>query len=57
MRQAHDGQGIVMFPLATIGRGVHGMVIACMLGSERGRLGCLLQARNQWGKTMSGIGS
>jgi len=29
-----------MFPSATIGRGVHSMVIACVLGSKRGRLGC-----------------
>ena len=31
---AHDGQGTVMFPSATIGRGVHSMVIACMSGSK-----------------------
>jgi len=29
-----------MFPLAAIGRGVHSMLIACVPGSERGRLGC-----------------
>jgi len=29
-----------MFPSAAIGRGVHSMVIACVPGSERGRLGC-----------------
>jgi len=26
----HDGHGIVMFPSATIGRGVLSMVIACV---------------------------
>jgi len=46
-----------MFPLATIGRRVHNMVIACVSGSERGRLGCLLQARSLRGRTMSEIGS
>ncbi|QCD86093.1 hypothetical protein DEO72_LG3g614 [Vigna unguiculata] len=40
MRRTHDGQGIVLFPLAAIWRGVHNMVIACVSGSERGRLGC-----------------
>jgi len=40
MRQTHDGQETVMFPSAAIGRGVHSMVIACVPGSERGRLGC-----------------
>jgi len=39
MRQTHDGQGIVMFLSAAIGRGVHSMVYACMPWSERGRLG------------------
>jgi len=39
MRQTHDGQGIVLFPLAAIGRGVHSMVIACVPGSKLGRLG------------------
>jgi len=39
MRRTHDGQGIVLFPLAAIGQGVHSMVIACVPGSERGRLG------------------
>jgi len=39
MRQTHDGQGIVLFSLAAIGRGVHSMVIACVPGSERGGLG------------------
>jgi len=34
MCRAHDGQGTVMFPSATIGRGVHSMVIACVLGSK-----------------------
>jgi len=29
-----------MFPSATIGQGVHSMVIACVPWSERGRLGC-----------------
>ena len=28
------GRGTVMFPSATIGRGVHSMVIACVLGSK-----------------------
>jgi len=36
----HDGQGIILFLLAAIGRGVHGMVIACVPGSNLGRLGC-----------------
>jgi len=40
MRRAHDGQGTDMFPSATIGRGVHSMVIACVPCSERERLGC-----------------
>jgi len=40
MRRAHDGQGIVLFPLVAIGRGVHSMVIACVPGSKLGRLGC-----------------
>jgi len=39
MRRPHDGQGIIVFPLAAIGRGVHSMVITCVPGSERGRLG------------------
>ena len=30
-----------MFPTATIGRGVHSMVIACVPGSKLRRLGCL----------------
>jgi len=29
-----------MFPLATIGQGVHSMVIACVPGSKLRRLGC-----------------
>jgi len=40
MRQPHDGQGTIMFPSAAIGRGVNSMVIACVPGSERERLGC-----------------
>jgi len=40
MRRTHDGQGIVLFPLAAIGRGVHSLVIACVPGSKLGRLGC-----------------
>jgi len=40
MRQAHDGQGTVMFPSTAIGRGVHSMVIACVPGSKLRRLGC-----------------
>jgi len=39
MRQTHDGQGIVLFSLAAIGRGVQSMVIVCVPKSERGRLG------------------
>ena len=31
-----------MFPLATIGRGVHSMVIACVPWSERERLECFI---------------
>jgi len=41
MRGAHDGQGTVMFPSATIGRGVHSMVIACVPGSKLCKLGCV----------------
>ena len=40
MSRTHDGQGIVLFPSAAIGRGVHSMVIACVPGSKLGRLGC-----------------
>jgi len=40
MRRTHDGQGTVMFPSVAIGRGVYSMVIACVPGFERGRLGC-----------------
>jgi len=40
MRQAHDGQGIIVFSLAAIGRGVHSMVIACVPGSKLRWLGC-----------------
>jgi len=40
MRRTHDGQGIGLFPLATIGRGVHSMVVACVPWSKLGRLGC-----------------
>ena len=40
MRRTHNGEGIVLFPLAAIGRGVQSMVIACVLGSNLGRLGC-----------------
>ena len=29
-----DGQGTVMFPSATIGRGIHSMVIACVSASK-----------------------
>jgi len=37
MRRTYDGQGIVLFPLAAIGRGVHSMVIAACQGpSEEG---------------------
>jgi len=39
MRQTHNGQGTVGFPSAAIGRGVHSMVIACVLWSKRERLG------------------
>ncbi|QCD89184.1 hypothetical protein DEO72_LG4g123 [Vigna unguiculata] len=41
MRWAHDGQGTVVFPSATIGRGVHSMVIACVPGSKLSKLGCV----------------
>jgi len=41
MRWAHDGQGTVMFPSATIGRGVLSMVIACVPGSKLSELGCV----------------
>ena len=34
MCRAHDGQGTVMFLSATIRRGVHSMVIACVPGSK-----------------------
>ena len=44
MCRAHDGQGTVMFSSATIGRGVHSMVIACVPGSSV-RLGCLYYRR------------
>jgi len=40
MRRAHDGQGIVLFLSATIGRGVNSMVIACVPRSKLGKLGC-----------------
>ena len=40
MCRAHDWEGTVIFPSATIGRGVHGMVIACMPWSKLRRLGC-----------------
>ena len=36
----HDEHGTVLFPSATIGRGVHSMVIACVPGSKLRRLGC-----------------
>jgi len=39
MRRTHDGQGIVLFPLVAIVQGVHSMVIPCVPGFERGRLG------------------
>jgi len=40
MSRTHDGQGIVLFSSAAVGRGVHSMVIACVPGSKLGRLGC-----------------
>jgi len=43
---AHDRQGTVMFPLATIGRGVHSMVIACVSGSKCETWMFLLQTRS-----------
>ncbi|QCE00284.1 hypothetical protein DEO72_LG7g1574 [Vigna unguiculata] len=46
----HDGQGIVMFPLAAIGRGVHSMVIMCVSGSDRGRLGCFATGEESVGQ-------
>ena len=46
-----------MLPLAAIGRGVHSMVIECVPGPSEEGLDVLLQTRNLWGRTMSGIGS
>jgi len=46
MCRAHDGQGTVMFPSATIGRGVHSMVIACVPGSKYEAWMFLLQTRS-----------
>jgi len=34
------GMELVQFPSATIGRGVHSMVIACVPGSKLSKLGC-----------------
>ena len=39
MCRAYDGQGIDMFSSATIERGVHSMVIACVSGSKLRTLG------------------
>ncbi|QCD96394.1 hypothetical protein DEO72_LG6g1096 [Vigna unguiculata] len=39
--QTKSNRGTVMFPSATIGRGVHSMVIACVLGSKLCKLGCV----------------
>jgi len=39
-----------MFPLAAIGRGVHSMVIACVPGFERGRLGCFATCEESVGQ-------
>jgi len=50
MRRSHDGQGTIMFSSAAIGRGVHSMVIACVLGSERGRLGCFATGEESVGQ-------
>ncbi|QCD81933.1 hypothetical protein DEO72_LG2g2264 [Vigna unguiculata] len=38
---AKSNRGTVMFPSATIGRGVHSMVIACAPGSKLCKLGCV----------------
>ncbi|QCD83424.1 hypothetical protein DEO72_LG2g3768 [Vigna unguiculata] len=38
---AKSNRGTVMFPSATIGRGVHSMVIACVPGSKLCKLGCV----------------
>jgi len=35
------GMELVEFPSATIGRGVHSMVIACVPGSKLSELGCV----------------
>jgi len=40
MHRTNDEQGIVLFLLVGIGRGVHSMVIACVSGSKLGRLEC-----------------
>jgi len=50
MRQPHDGQGTIMFLSAVIGRGVHSMVIACVFGSEQGRLGCFATGEESVGQ-------
>jgi len=39
-----------MFPLAVIGRGVHSMVIVCVSGSKRGRLGCFATSEESVGQ-------
>jgi len=46
-----------MFPSATIGRGVHSMVIACVPGSKCETWMFILQVMSLYGRTMSGIGS
>jgi len=46
MCRLHDGQGTILFPSATIGRGVHSMVIACVPGSKLRGLDDLLQTKS-----------
>jgi len=50
MRRTHDGQGIVLFPLAAIGRVVHSMVIVCVSRSKRGRFGCFTTGEESVGQ-------
>jgi len=50
MHRMHDLQGTVTFPATAIGRGVHSMVIACVPGSERGRLGCFATGEESVGQ-------
>jgi len=50
MHQTGDGQGIVLFLLAAIGRGVHSMVIVCVPWSKRRRLGCFATSEESVGQ-------